>query len=297
MEDTSEDTCSTLRLSDKSGTFNDMGKVTCLPWERNRRFLFSRRRNTGMHGGFKPCTDSSQLVARIECKFPGFPSFSLSPGQDSTQTSFCFSPKTSQSRRCRNFPPDQHVQAINITEVLRAMNRVQNPESSLLESSPIINTMAPDGKACFLQALPRELLLTICEEVFGDEYDRDTGSLARMARTCRFLNRVATPMLYRDIRHPECRLDPTNPNDIGIDNLAVFEKNLHLFLALHNNPALGPTIRAMRVAPPYLHAEFPPYYTSLTLNNLKVYRTEISKLFDIDPRSSTNTTTCCRPWG
>jgi hypothetical protein len=164
------------------------------------------------------------------------------------------------------------------------MDRLQNPESSLLESSAIIKTMALDGKACFLQAFPRELLLTICEEVFGDEYDRDTGSLARMARTCRFLNRVATPMLYRDIRHPECRLDPTNPNDIGIDNLAVFEKNLHLFLALHNNPALGPTIRAMQLTPPCLHAEFPPYYTSLTLNKLKVYRTAISKLLDIDPR-------------
>jgi hypothetical protein len=127
----------------------------------------------------------------------------------------------------------------------------QRASTNLLESSPIA-TIDLDKKPGFLQALPDELLLKICQEVVGTDNKRDATSLARMARACRILNDVATAILYRDIHRVR---EPTNPTGY-FSELATFRKDAYLLATLHNNKALGPIIRTMELAPPEFFLRF-----------------------------------------
>jgi hypothetical protein len=133
-----------------------------------------------------------------------------------------------------------------------------------------------DRKPCFLQALPQELLLMICQEVVGTDNKRDTAALACMARTCRIFNDVATAILYRDIHRAR---DATNPTDY-INELSSFCKDVRLVATLHNNQALGPIIRTMELAPANLYIVLGGYLpTAIT----KDVRLAIAQMFGDDP--------------
>ncbi len=97
---------------------------------------------------------------------------------------------------------------------------------------------------CFLSSLPFKLRTDICEKVVGPDHIRDTTSLARLARTCRSLNKAATPVLYGHIR------DHCIPG-FGGGSLRI---NKRLLPVLHNNQALASRVQSLDLAPP-------PFYT------------------------------------
>ncbi|KAK4034449.1 hypothetical protein C8A01DRAFT_39065 [Parachaetomium inaequale] len=132
----------------------------------------------------------------------------------------------------------------------------------------------PMALPCFLPNLPQEIMYKICEEVVGP--NEDTGSLARLARTCRTLNQVATPLLYRELK-----FDAQGHFDWETNHTRNLGTTLQALFTLQGNQALGSAVRSMELGP--TSSTLWRINWHITFGMFQAYNATIRHLFDLDP--------------